>query len=274
MANRFANILPGHRTFVPQQWQPNVELLGSLLESQQTGFDAASSLSSIPITNIRQDEEIAQGIRSDINAKIDNLANIYKQEGISAGNRERSKLIKDVRRMVLPGGQINKLGQRVESYKAQQDRIRELYKDQPILQQHHLSRLDSEGVLPFEDGRINLPTNMFRHVDAKEMSDWLNKAVDNIKDTDLQRLGLNRRQLVNFNYLYETGKISGRQYQDVVNTLVSQLPQEYIQSAQQYSDAIGRDVDESVLFDEEGDLNINTQLGRIISGAARGSSRS
>ena len=273
MANRFQNVQPGHRRFVPQQWTPNVELMSSLLEQQQKGYDSAMSLADIPIKNIRQDEPVAQNLRKKLRGDIDNLANVFKTEGVEAGNRLRNQLVRDVRQMVLPGGDVHKLGQRVEQYQAHKDNIKELYKDNPLIQQYNLNRLDTEGVLPFEDGRINSPSGMVKHVDAKEISDYLNKAIDNIKDTDLKRLGLSKKQLVNYNYLYETGKITGRKYKDIVNTLVSQMPEEFINSAQQYSNAQGKNINERELFDNEGNLNMQTQMGRIIAGAAHGRAR-
>lgn len=273
MANRFDNVLQGHRKFVPQQWTPNVELMSSLLEQQQGQYDSAMQLADIPINNIRQDDEVAQNLRKKLRGNIDNLANIYKTEGVSAGNRVRNKMVRDVKQMVLPGGDISKLNKRVEQYKAHSDAIKEQYKDNPLIQQYHLKRLDEEGVLPFDDGRINAPSGMVRHVDSKEISEYLDKAIGNIKDTDLERLGLNREQLVNYNYLYETGKISGRKYQDIVNTLAAQLPEEFINSAQQFSNAQGRNVNERNLFTEDNKLNLDTQLGKIISGAAQGRAR-
>lgn len=276
--SRFDQPISIRSTFVPREWMPNFDALDQALGQQQQGFDIAKAVSSKIPEHLKYDRPFIQEYKQELDDAMEGVANIYKSQGINAGNRARRDLIQQVQQDWQPGGRADIFQKRLATFKQEADNIREIYKDQPILQQYYLKRLETEGVQPYRTesgayGDITTPQGMVRHVDAKEMSDWLNKAIDNIKDTDLKRMGISKIQLKNFQYLWQQGKIKGRKYKDIVQTLAQQLPPEFIASAQQYSDALGREIDETRIINEEGLPNVDTTLGRIIAGGARGRAR-
>lgn len=279
MANRFDVYTPIRSTFMPREFIPNFAALDAALGEQQRGFDVAQAAADKVPQHLKHDVDAITQYRSELDNAMSSVAEAYKNQGLTAGNRARRDLIRQVERDWQPGGRADVFQKRLAKFQTIAENIKKTYEDQPLIQNYYLNKLDKEGVQPYIDpdsgsyGDVISPTGMVRHVDAKEMSEWLNKAIDNIKDTDLKRLGISKVQLANFNYLYKTGKITGREYTDIVQTLAQQMPEEFIRSAQQYSNALGRDVDETSFLSSEGMPNVQTTLGRIIAGGARGRAR-
>lgn len=130
--NRFNTPIQSSRKYVNQYWTPNADLLAKALQSQQTNYDLAQQAGNIPIEALPKDEELAQSIRSGIDNKITNLANVYKTQGVNAGNREQKNLLRDIRRMQLPGGQVFNLKKNVTNYQEYKKQIDSMYKEGKI----------------------------------------------------------------------------------------------------------------------------------------------
>jgi len=183
-------------------------------------------------------------------------------------------------------GEASAMFKRKGVYDEMVKQYKETYKDNPILANYAVSniKVDPLNYNPSTGtyGQIS-GANMVKHVDAKEITNMVNQIVDNIKDTDLEVYGLTRQDLSRWESAWQSGKVTGREFEDITNMIMSQIPGDVFMSAQQWSNAVAQatgtePVDEYQVWieDEEGNRipNLNTQIGSIVFGASAARTKS
>lgn len=182
-------------------------------------------------------------------------------------------------------GEVAAIQSRKKMYDAYAKEYREAYKENPLLANYAVKNIgiDPLNYDPASGTYGNIKgANMVKHIDAKDMTDMVNKIVDNIKDTDLARYGLSRQDLTEWESAWTSGKVEGRKFEEITSIVLSQIPSDVFMSAQQWSNAVAaasgsEPTNEFNVWeeDEQGNrrLNTNTQIGRIVAGAAAGRAR-
>jgi hypothetical protein len=281
MANRFNRIIPKDYTmehYVPQEFIPNFEAWDQALGQLQQEYNLVGALGDKVPKHHRLDSEAARNYSASLRGEIDTIANTYMNNSISAARSRQADLIRRVSRDWQPGGKAYELENRLAQITAQEGAIDKRYEENPIIANYHKQRLYNEFVEPFYDeatqqyGRVQEPSGMVRHVPEEELSKWVDTIVGNLKPSFAGELNLSMEQLTNWRYLYKTGQINELTAQKIMRAIGSQLPDGYLASFQQWSNAIGRDVDESKYLTEGEDgtitPNTETQFGRILAGAS------
>lgn len=200
--NRFDVPISSFRRQVDQQWLPNTELLAKALQQQQGGLDAARTLSEIPVDALEgADTEYAANVRKNLASTVDELTNIYKNQGVAAGARARSKAIRDIKRMQLPGGDVYELAQRKKQFSEyQKTQAERLQKGEITPAQYYMAVTNAKNEYDKAGGyggkqKLNLAKKM-NQVDFDEFA---NDFLDNLKaSSDIYG---------SFKYQPETGQI-------------------------------------------------------------------
>lgn len=284
-AARYRNLISVQSNYVPEQYTPNFGAYAEILKQQQSAFDTMGALGEKVPQHLQQDYEDVTNYLGEVRNKIDSIADIYDKQGVSAGNRQRKSLLRDVSRDWQPGGKADRFQQRLNTYSAEKKRLEELYKDDPRIAQYYISKI---GVSPYKDETapnygIQSPTT-YKIYNDEELNNYYDKALGNISaDQIVKTPYLDKSMLkgISFKDLLVEGKTKFIDWNKVAATLAGITTPQIQASEEVRGMAYGQGEGQSNIFkfddqgnpvtDEQGRIQFaDTALGRRLQGYTRG----
>lgn len=181
--NRFRQIIPVRSNYVPQTYVPDFAALATTLGSQQQTYDQALAVGEkVPKHYQSPEERMAlEDYMSSVRSKIDGLAQSYSDEGVSAGNRRRKELLREISRDWQPGGKADIFQKRLETIESINKKIDETY-DDPRVANYYKNQIQ---ISPYEEAAnagnygIGNP-NLTKVLSSEEKMKYYDQVVGNI----------------------------------------------------------------------------------------------
>lgn len=284
-ASRYRNLISVQSNYVPEEYTPNFGAYADILKQQQTAFDTMGALGEKVPQHLQQDYEDVTKYLGDVRSKIDSIADIYDKQGVSAGNRQRKALLREVGREWQPGGKADRFQQRLNTYSAQKKQLEETYKDDPRIAQYYINKI---GVSPYSDNTapnygISSPTT-YKIYNDEELNDYYDKALGNISaDQVVSAPQLDKSTLrgVSFKDLLVSGNTKYIDWNKVASTLAGITTPQIQASEEVRGEAYGQgsgqssifklDKEGKPVFDEKGNVEFaDSALGRRLQGYTTG----
>lgn len=259
------------------------EQLDQLLSSTQNKVDtlqAATELTPDYIRESADDRRIASQMIQYQQGVKDQLAKIAASGNTSEYLQALSQATNQIAKMYKPGGPADILKQRKLQDEAEKKRLHEFYKDNPAWADYAIKnrQYNQVGYDPTTGSfnPINTFGNTIRYVEPKEIDEWANRNLDNIKDSLISE-GVKKSKLDGITSLYDFYQLKGVPYEKIVNALTAVMPKEYIQSLYHgekvtkfYSGDKTPIDDRLVVTAEDGKekLNLQNPVARLIHGYA------
>jgi len=283
---RFRNIIPVRSNFVPENYVPDFGALATALGAQQQAFDKALAVSEKVPNHLQQDTTDVQDYMSTVRNQINNIAETYANEGVSAGNRARKQLLREINRDWQPGGKADRFQKRLATVQSLKETIDDQYKDDPRIAQYYKQNIK---INPFSDEtspNYGIGTPSFDKIlSTEDISTHYDKTLGNIKaDQVVSDAYLDRNALrgVSFKDLLTRGKTKYIDWNKAAQVLIGATTPEIQRSEEVRGKAYGlgegqgqflmADEEGNLAFDEQGRIqfNANTALGRMLSGYTTG----
>lgn len=189
------NLIPVRSQFIQQPYIPNFNEFAGVLQRQQQNYDAATSLADLPVDGLQgKDYEYAQALRAKRYSDIDNIANVFTEQGVNAGNRALRDLTTRIRREELPGGESYELKQRKANFAAFQKTQQERLQKGEIKPWQYKQSVDKALELYNQTGGFQAGTNLnlSGRPQAIDFDKFANEFLKN-KEADLVQQGFMRR---------------------------------------------------------------------------------
>lgn len=286
-SNRYTQLSFNSLNDLPQLQLP-YEKLDNLLGQQQSKIDLLNGLADLTPKFIQQSEDdrsLAGRImkyQQDVKAQ---LAEIAKTGNVNAYMNGLSQAQNQIKKLYSPGGPADVLQQRYNQDIEEKKRLAEFYKDKPDWANYELANRKYNKVgYNSQTGEYN-PVNTFgnitKYISSKEIDEWANRNLDNIKDSLLEDASLSgkvtRKDLDGITSVYDFWQLKGVPYEKIAKALGNTIPKEYIQSmyhdynVQRYYNPSLPELDTNLTVrDKDGkeQLNTNNPVGRLLHGYA------
>lgn len=252
------------------------DVLLKISDRKEKNLDEMSKLLDIlPIDSTDASKGKLESINQNYNSEIDNITKDLVSGKIS--NSEASKRIREQQRSLktsMQTGELKAINDNASEYKENVASIKEQFKNAPHVMQYRLKQLkENSGKVKYDkDLGTYTPLEkpeMYKHYTGKEISDALDTALKNVKGGFKEFLPESVKSIDDVHKLYRRGQIDEIKYKDIVESVANQLPEDIFNSVQQESDSKYKGIDESQIFNEDGSINRNTTLGRMIHGKAK-----
>jgi hypothetical protein len=285
--NRFRQIIPVRSNYVPQTYVPDFAALATTLGSQQQTYDQALAVGEkVPKHYQSPEERMAlEDYMSSVRSKIDGLAQSYSDEGVSAGNRRRKELLREISRDWQPGGKADIFQKRLETIESINKKIDETY-DDPRVANYYKNQIQ---ISPYEEAAnagnygIGNP-NLTKVLSSEEKMKYYDQVVGNISaDQIVGDAFLDRNALkgLSFKDLLVRNKTKFIDWNKAAMALAEQTTPEILASEQVLGEAYGLEGNQSQIFevdedgmpvqDKQGRVKFaNTSLGQLLQGITRG----
>lgn len=241
MTNRYTNLSYSNLNDLPLMQLPFEALQGVLSASQQAKdqFDELSGLTPKYIQNSPSDVQLAGTVKQYQNDVAAQLAEIAQSGDANKYRRELSNAKRNIVKMWQPGGAANALETRYQQWAEKQKLAEEDFKNNRRVGQYVISthRFNDIGYNAGQGtyNKINSPT-YHRDVEEKEINEWFNKNLDNVKDSLLNE-GYSRKQIDSITSMHDFWQTEGVPFNKLVETFTNLFPDEYKNSIYQRENA-------------------------------------
>lgn len=248
-----------------QQWfQLPIDKMYDIMSNAQRTADInradMDELSSKTFAYLPQDEAEASAAKEWLRKSADSIVEKYGDDP-RAWSGELNKLRREVAAKFDPNtGDIGVMQARTDLYKSYVGKANELYKDDPALRDFYIKQIQVNPLGASLNDKATFgiaPGGMVKDISKKIQSDTLDQALDNIlADTyaQLTKSGspiIANLDLEGFRKAFVSGEIQGIDYNKIINTLVPQIDQEWLDS--NYQRLLANGVDPKIA---ENELNI------------------
>lgn len=286
-SNRYTNLAWSSLRDLPHLTLPYQEL-DSILQSQQNKIDitkASTDLVPDYIKDSSSDRQLAGQIMQYQQGVKQQLADIAKTGNVPAYMQALNQVQEQVKRLYQPGGAADILKQRKLQDEGEKKRLYEFYKDKPDWADYAIKNRKYNDVgynsQTGEFNNINTFGNTPVHVQPKEIDEWANRNLDNIKDSLLEDAEISkkvtRKQLDAITSVYDFWQLKGVPYEKIAFALANTIPKEYVQSlyhqaqVDRFYNPNMPELDPNIFVkgdDGKDKLNINNPVGRLLHGYA------
>ena len=236
-SNRYTNLSYSNLNDLPLLSLPFEQLQGVLSASQQAKdqFDELSGLTPKYIQNSPSDVKLAGTVKQYQNDVAAQLAEIAQSGDANKYRRELANARKNIVKMWQPGGAANALETRYAEDLKDKETVRKAFENAPRIGEYIL------GTKQYNDVNYNAAQGTYsnvsrstyhRNVEEKEINDWFDKNLGNVKDSLLNE-GYSKKQIDGITTMHDFWKIDGVPFNKLVETFTNLFPQEYASSIYQ-----------------------------------------
>lgn len=235
--NRYTNLSYSNLNDLPLLSLPFEQLQGVLSASQQAKdqFDELSGLTPKYIQNSPSDVQLAGTVKQYQNDLAVQLADIAASGDANKYRRELANARRNIVKMWQPGGAAHALETRYAEDLKDKETVRKAFENAPRIGEYIL------GTKQYNDVNYNAAQGTYsnvsrstyhRNVEEKEINDWFDKNLGNVKDSLLNE-GYSKKQIDGITTMHDFWKTEGVPFNKLVDTFTKLFPQEYASSIYQ-----------------------------------------